>query len=76
MLGGDEHARSIEAMEELRGHVDYMALVANQLMGQIDAISMQPARADIATMLQQSGTAKFCRAHGIAIGKPAPERPS
>ena len=74
--GADEHARSIEAMEELRGHVDYMALVANQLMGQADAIGMQPPPAAIATMLRQSGTAKFCRAHGIAIGRPAPERPS
>ncbi len=36
-----KRARSIEAMEELRGHIDYMALVANQLMGGVDAIGMR-----------------------------------
>lgn len=74
--GADQRARSIEAMEELRGHIDYMALVANQLMGQVDSIGMRPASSYIAASIQKSGTAKFCRAHGIAIGRPAPEPPS
>lgn len=74
--GTDQSARSIEAMEELRGHIDYMALAANQLMGIADSIGMRPNSSYIAATIQSSGTASFCRAHGIAIGRPAPERPS
>ena len=69
-------ARSIESIEELRGHVDYMARVANQLMGRADSVGLRPPVKFIDGSIQQSGTAKFCKAHGIAIGRPAPEIPS
>lgn len=72
----DQRARAIESMEELRGHVGYMALVANQVMGRLDTLGMRPAPSNAYEVMRTSGTANFCREHRIAIGRPEPEIPS
>ena len=72
----EQRTRSIEELEELRGHVNYMALVANQLIGRADFIKMRPSANVIDTQINASGTVKFCRAHGLPIGRPAPQAPS
>lgn len=69
-------ARAIESIEELRGHVEYMALVANQLMGRADSIGLTPVARAVSDSMHQSGTVTFCRAHGIALGRPSPQDPS
>jgi hypothetical protein len=72
----DQRGRAIQDIEELRGHIDYMALVANQLMGRADAINMRPSAEFIRPQMRSSGTAKFCQAHGIPLGRPDPTPPS
>ena len=72
----DARSRAIETIEELRGHAAYMALVANQMMGRVDSLGMKPEPKLITESLNQSGTVKFCRDHGIALGRPAPQPPT
>ena len=72
----DSRARAIETIEELRGHMDLMALVGNQLMGNADSVDMRPAATDIDLLNKASGTIKFCREHGIVLGKAAPMTPT
>ena len=74
--GPDARSRAIEAIEEQRGHTDYMALVANQLMGRADSIGMKPAAGLVTDSVNKSGTVKFCRDHGLPLGRPAPEPPT
>lgn len=68
----DARSRALETIEELRGHIGLMAVGANQMMRKAESIGMAPSPQQIADSNNQSGTIKFCKDHGIAIGKPAP----
>ncbi|MCL6684305.1 hypothetical protein [Sphingomonas alba] len=67
--------RLSEAIAEARGRFSTMRLVGNQIIGSVQAMKLTPAEADLAEEIRQSGTLKFCRAHGLPIGKVEPQGP-
>jgi hypothetical protein len=62
----------IEEIEEARGDFDDMKLRSEQALRMIDLSGLAPAQRDVDAALDVSGTVKFCRAHGIALGKAEP----
>ena len=63
----------IEEIEEARGDFDDMKLRSEQAIKMIALSGLAPAQRDVDAALKVSGTVKFCRAHGIALGKAGPQ---
>ena len=61
--------RIAEEIEEERGIFRLMGLGARQIMPNVREIGFAPSRHDVDEFLSYSGTIKFCRAHGLPLGK-------
>lgn len=66
-------ARFSEEVQELRGRADFMKLLGNQIIGRLDSMGFAPPR-PVAT-LANSGTLRFCKEHGLPLGKIEPQGP-
>ena len=61
--------RLAEEIEEQRGIFSFMGLVASQIVASARAMGFAPPRQEVDEYLAKSGTTKFCRAHGLPLGK-------
>jgi hypothetical protein len=60
-------ARLVEEIEEERGRYDLMALVAGQMITNIQDLKLVPPEDDVRRFLTRSGTLQFCRAHNLPL---------
>ena len=56
-------------LEELRGREALMALMAGQLLGGIQTAELMPTPQQFRDYLSRSGSIRFCRAHGLPLGR-------
>ncbi|MEO7815451.1 MAG: hypothetical protein ABIR87_08395 [Sphingomicrobium sp.] len=67
LLDSATKARMIETIEDERGHFDYLALVGRQITGRVRDMKLLPPTKVASDYLANSGTIKFCRAHGLPL---------
>ena len=67
-----ERIRLIGVTEHLRGIVQSIDLSAGQMRDSIAAAGLLASKSWLDKELSESGTVKFCRAHGLPLGKLRP----
>jgi hypothetical protein len=67
-LDPGSRAHLIEELEEERGRFREATLISSQLLRRAESMKLQPTRQDLEEGLANSGTIKFCRAHGLPLG--------
>ena len=54
-------------LDEMRSRVEYMGLIATQIIANLDELRLSPNRKEIEQELQQGGTVRFCQTHKLPL---------
>lgn len=66
-LDAGTRAHLLEGIEEQRNRTGLQSLIALQLMGALRDLGVAPPIAEVARIIGETGTAKFCREHRLPV---------